>query len=108
MMVRSLTSCGYTTLEASSASAAIELLDKGAHGPLHLLLTDIVMPVIGGPELAMEIRRRLPGTKVLFISGYPAGELSAEQLEEKGTAFLSKPFSLKDLAAKVREMLDVE
>ena len=106
MMVQSLKSCGYTTLSASSAAAAIELLEKGGHGTISLLLTDIVMPSMGGPDLAKEVRKRLAGVKVLFISGYPAGEITAEQLLEEGAGFLSKPFSLKDLAANVREVLD--
>jgi two-component system, cell cycle sensor histidine kinase and response regulator CckA len=108
MMVQSLRSCGYTTLHASSAAAAIEILEKGGHGTIALLLTDIVMPSVGGPELAREVRKRLADVKVLFISGYPAGEITAEQLQEEGDGFLSKPFSLKDLAAKVRDVLDAE
>jgi two-component system cell cycle sensor histidine kinase/response regulator CckA len=108
MMVQSLRSCGYTTLHASSAAAAIEILEKGGHGAIALLLTDIVMPSVGGPELAREVRKRLADVKVLFISGYPAGKITPEQIQEEGDGFLSKPFSLKDLAAKVRDVLDAE
>ncbi len=96
---------GYKVLEARHG---IEALMTGAkyQGPIHLLLTDVVMPQMSGPEVAEKIQVVRPGIKVLFMSGYPdhpafeRGGISRESL------FLAKPFSPNVLAKKVRDVLD--
>jgi len=70
-----------------------------------LLLTDIVMPGVGGRALAAQFTARRPGTRVLFMSGYPAAAIGRHQMLERGLAFLQKPFSAAALAEKVREVL---
>jgi two-component system, cell cycle sensor histidine kinase and response regulator CckA len=104
MILRTLSACGYNAVGAAGADGALALLDAG-HA-FDLLITDVVMPVMGGVELAREIRRRRPGTRVLYISGYTGGAFGDEHPVEQGAGFLPKPFSLRALTAKVRELLD--
>jgi two-component system, cell cycle sensor histidine kinase and response regulator CckA len=102
---RRLLQClGYRVLAAPSGAAALELLE--AHdGPVHLLLTDVVMPGMGGPELAQRLRQARPDTAVLFFSGYDgASPIDGETLEGLG-ALLPKPFTRAELADAVREAL---
>ncbi|MBI2058831.1 MAG: response regulator [Nitrospirae bacterium] len=110
-MVRDLTrqllrTKGYTVLESADGPSAIKLVESQA-GRIHLLLTDVVMPVMNGRELAVSIRKLRPEIRVLYMSGYT--ERGAASLEgiEPGAAFLQKPFSLDLLSQKVRETLDV-
>jgi PAS domain S-box-containing protein len=91
---------GYTVLEARHGREALELAEA-RQGPIDLLLTDIVMPRMGGPELWARIRERFPETRVLFLSGH-TGAAPAP-----GPVLLRKPFSPEDLVVKVREILDV-
>ncbi|MGA2481198.1 MAG: ATP-binding protein, partial [Spirochaetia bacterium] len=106
MIEKTLRACGYLTIGAGSAGEALRLLDTEPGRRIDLLITDVVMPSIGGLELSKEVCRRRLGTKVLFISGYTGAAFNEEHLYEPGTGFLAKPFSLKALAAKVRELLD--
>ena len=101
-----LEGAGYVVFSAESGMAALEKLNEMATPP-DLLLTDVVMPGMDGRVLAQDITRRLPGTHVLFISGY--SDVSAEQPEEPGTShpLLQKPFSPQDLLGKVREILTI-
>jgi len=94
---------GYTVLHAQNGREALEIARR-YKGLIHLLITDIVMPELGGRELAEELRRMRPRTRVLFTSGYlhTADTKPAEQQ----TAVLQKPFALNVLASKVREVLD--
>jgi len=93
----------YTILEASDGLEALEIAQQHK-GPIHLLLTDVVMPRMGGPALAKRLAVQNPEMKVLFMSGY-AG--NAHQYESVGAAsFLRKPFSRRDLSEKVREALE--
>jgi PAS domain S-box-containing protein len=97
---------GYTVLEARHG---IEALLTGARhvGPIHLLLTDVVMPQMSGPEVAEKLVVVRPGIKVLFMSGYPDHPAFAnENGAKRATAFLPKPFTPNILAQKVREVLD--
>ena len=90
---------GYTVLEAVDAEKALEVaLDHP--GPLHLLLTDVIMPGMSGRELAEEMATRHPETKVLFVSGY------TEERLEPGVQFLGKPFTPPVLLHKIRQVLD--
>jgi two-component system cell cycle sensor histidine kinase/response regulator CckA len=97
--------CGYQVLEAHNGSDALELLER-YEGLIHLLVTDIVMPVMGGSELALRVRELRPDTKVLFISGFSERAFSAYGGTDTGFAFLQKPFMPETLARKVREVLE--
>jgi CheY-like chemotaxis protein len=98
-----LAALGYTVLEAGGGAAALEL--SQAHGaPIHLLVTDMVMPEMGGRELAERLQASRPEARVLYISGYM--DVDHEALTE-GMAFLQKPFTIDRLSRKVREALDV-
>lgn len=96
---------GYTVLEARHG---IEALLTGARhgGPIHLLLTDVVMPQMSGPEVAEKLLTVRPGIKVLYMSGYPDHPVFDQGGVSRETSFLAKPFSPNALAKKVREILD--
>ncbi|MGH7419129.1 MAG: response regulator, partial [Candidatus Rokuibacteriota bacterium] len=102
----SLVDHGYTVLEAASGEEALALLDRIGSTPIQLLVTDVVMPLMKGQELAQRFRGRRPGTPVLFTSGYTDSALGAAGVLPPGVAFLQKPFSPEALARKVREVLD--
>ena len=74
--------------------------------PIDLVLTDVVMPRMTGPELARKIGERLRGVRVLFMSGYTEGAILESSELPQDSAFLSKPFTRDGLLAKVRELLD--
>jgi len=92
---------GYQVLDASNGQHALEILKVHA-GPVHLLLTDFVMPGMNGIELATAVRNERQGTTVLVISGYTSSQIAAE---EKKVDFLQKPMSPHTLLEKVRELL---
>ncbi len=96
---------GYRVLEAADGRAAMAVAE-GRVGEIDLLVTDVVMPGMSGRELADVLRVRQPGLKVLFMSGYVEDALVRHGIVEAEEAFLHKPFSLVELAAKVREVLD--
>jgi len=96
---------GYTVLEAPDGDAALHLAQRH-HGPIHLLLTDVVMPRVGGRELAERLRVDRPDTRVLYTSGYTDDSVVRHGILEGGVAYLQKPFSPQGLARKVREVLD--
>jgi signal transduction histidine kinase len=104
LTARILTSQGYRVLEASDGVEALRVAD-GHHGTLDLLTTDMVMPSMGGHDLANELSARRPGLKVLFVSGYTDDAVGRGELQP-GDAFLQKPIDPKMLARKVRQMLD--
>jgi PAS domain S-box-containing protein len=96
---------GYSVLTASDGVEALQVAE--AHeGPIHLLLTDVVMPRLGGKALADRLRPRRPEMRVLFISGYTDNAIVHHSVLAEGVHFLSKPFELEALAHKVREVLD--
>ena len=103
-----LRSLGYTVLEAGNGIEAQECLKTidGTH--IDLLLTDVVMPKMGGKELADWMKISHPGTKILFASGYLENMLSREDIGEDEAFFLRKPFTARTLARKVRSVLDHE
>ena len=94
---------GYAVIETARPEDALALAD-GTQA-VDLLLTDIVMPGVGGRALAAQFTARRPGTRVLFTSGYPAAAIGQHQMLDRGLAFLQKPFSAAALAEKVREVL---
>jgi two-component system cell cycle sensor histidine kinase/response regulator CckA len=101
-----LAACGYTVLVAASGEEALRLA-AAYDGPLHLLLTDVVMPGLSGPELAARLVAERPGLPVLYISGYTDDRLERHGLPNATTAFLSKPFTAEALARAVRQVLDI-
>jgi CheY-like chemotaxis protein len=96
---------GYTVLEARDGVEALEVYSKH-HDRIHLLVTDLVMPRMGGLELAQRLTRSNPGLKVLYMSGYSDRAVSSQGVLEPGTMFLQKPFSTDKLAQFVRRLLD--
>jgi CheY-like chemotaxis protein len=100
---RALRERGYRILEASNGEEALRVLSRHAE-PLDVLVTDVVMPQMGGPELAEHVRRRVPGVRVLFTSGYTDPARASFDTMAPGTQFLQKPFTPGILAGKVREV----
>jgi CheY-like chemotaxis protein len=96
---------GYTVLEARHGIEAL-LTSAKYVGPIHLLLTDVVMPQMSGPEVAEKILTVRPEIKVLYMSGYPDHPVFDQDSVSRQTGFLPKPFSPPVLAKKVREVLD--
>ena len=96
---------GYTVLEAPDGEAGLRLAQRH-RGVIHLLLTDVVMPRVGGRELAEQLARLRPDVKVLYASGYTDDSVVRHGILESGTAYLQKPFSPESLARKVRDVLD--
>ncbi len=101
---RALRSKGYEVLEANNGENALEVLNK-TDKTIDLVISDVVMPGIDGPTLVRMLREQKPELKVIFISGYAEDTYRDELDEENGVHFLPKPFSLKDLATKVKEVL---
>jgi len=100
-----LTVQGYTVIEAASPLEAIRIHERHADA-IHLLLTDVVMPEMNGPQLAAQLQAGRPGMEVLFMSGYTGSALALEGGGEFGGAFLAKPFTPDGLSRRVREVLD--
>jgi len=102
---RALEAQGYVVLAASDATTALRLVERHG-GTIHLLLTDVVMPGMSGRDLADQLAARRPGTRVLYMSGYPGDAVVQHGELQPGAAFLQKPFSPDGLARKVRDVLD--
>jgi PAS domain S-box-containing protein len=95
---------GYRVVEARSGAKALEVLDSG--GDIALLFTDVVMPEMSGPQLAAEAARKYPSLRVLYTTGYTRNAIVHNGILDSGTHLLQKPFSIEQLAAKVRSLLD--
>jgi CheY-like chemotaxis protein len=102
---RALEGQGYTVLAAADPADALRLVERHG-GPLHLLLTDVVMPGMSGRELAAQLAARRAGIRVLYMSGYPGDAVVHGGRLTPGSAFLQKPFGPESLARKVRDVLD--
>jgi two-component system cell cycle sensor histidine kinase/response regulator CckA len=102
---RALTARGYTVVEAASGAEALDLL-KGMTEPLDLVISDVVMPGMDGPTLLRELRRRQPGLKIIFVSGYAEDAFQRHLPIDEDFQFLPKPFSLKELATAVKATLE--
>lgn len=104
MTVEALRALGYTVIAAEGPEHALDLVGDGTRA--HLLLTDVVMPGMDGRALAERIKERQPGIKVLFTTGYTRGAAPYQGILDGGGSMLPKPFTLDQLAAKVRGALD--
>jgi two-component system cell cycle sensor histidine kinase/response regulator CckA len=107
LLCRSLSDRGYKVIGARHGSEALEL-SREHIGPIHLLVTDLVMPGLSGPALADELTLRRPDMRVLFMSGYAESAVAAGGRLRRGAAFLAKPFTPDVLAREVRVTLDAE
>jgi two-component system, cell cycle sensor histidine kinase and response regulator CckA len=96
---------GYKVLEAASGEEALKICE-GHSGPIHLMVTDVIMPRVSGQELGRRLATLRPETKVLYISGYTGGAIGWPEISNWETAFLQKPFTPETLTRQVREMLD--
>ena len=97
---------GYTVIEAANGLKALETMAGSNKLKIDLLITDVIMPEMGGTELAGKLLERYPGIKVLYISGYTDNAIVHHGVLAEGVSFLPKPFSPISLAQKVRDTLD--
>jgi CheY-like chemotaxis protein len=105
MVQEVLVELGYTVFTASNGEEALGLL-MAPSMPIDLLLTDVVMPRLGGADLVKEVRRRWPHIRVLFMSVYADGSIATRGTLQEGVTLLSKPFSGPELGRAVRRALD--
>jgi two-component system, cell cycle sensor histidine kinase and response regulator CckA len=105
LAVQVLESCGYRVLEARNGLEALRIGEQH-DGPIHLLLTDVVMPEMNGKELANRLQSQRPAMRVLYMSGYADDTIIRHGVLAAGTSFLSKPLTLENLTQRVRAVLD--
>ncbi len=96
---------GYTLLAAGDPGEAIRICHRYA-GPIHLLLTDVVLPRMDGPSLSKRLSDARPGMKAVYMSGYAGNPVDRYDVAQAGPHFLRKPFTVESLARKIREVLD--
>ncbi len=102
---RALRGAGYRVLVARDGQEALRLVEQ-ADGPVHLVVTDVVMPGMSGPALAAQLDARVPGLRILFVSGYSHESMEQRGVLETGPGFLAKPFTSAALLERVRQILD--
>jgi two-component system cell cycle sensor histidine kinase/response regulator CckA len=102
--VRALQRQGYEVLEAATGAEALEVMDQ-VQGEIDLIVSDVMMPEMDGPAMLKEIRKTHPDLRIIFVSGYPDDAFTRSLDENERYAFLQKPFTLPQLAAKVKEEL---
>ena len=98
---------GYAVIAAKTPGEAIRLAHEH-RGTIDLLMTDVVMPEMNGRDLAKNLIATYPGIKRLFMSGYTANVIAHHGVLDEGVCFIQKPFSSKELGAKLREILTCE
>ena len=98
-----LTGAGYTVLAAASGSIAVQLCAQ-FEGPIHLIIADVVLRSISGPDVVKYVLTMRPDTKALFMSGHPREVLIEQGLSEE-MPFLAKPFAFKELEGRIQELL---
>ena len=101
---RALRNKGYRVIEAKSGETALDLI-RDAADKINLLITDVVMPQMDGPALIRQVRQIDPDIKVIFISGYTEEAFRQRLDSDREIHFLAKPFSLKQLAIKVKDVV---
>ena len=106
LAARVLSDQGYTVLKASNGAEALQIAESMSIPQIDLLLTDVIMPIMGGKEIADRLTAMRPDLKVLFTSGYTDDTIARQGILKPGTEFTHKPFSPLELAKKVREVLD--
>ncbi len=102
--VRALKRQGYEVLEATTGVEALEIMAQN-EGRIDIVVSDVVMPEMDGPTMLKELRKTNPDLKIIFVSGYPHEAFETSLDKDETFAFLPKPFSLPQLAAKVKEQL---
>jgi PAS domain S-box-containing protein len=105
LAVSVLRSCGYHVLAAEDGPEAIQISEQHPQ-PIHLLIADVVMPQLGGRELAECLQRQRPALRVMYMSGYVDRDITHYSKSTPGTIFMAKPFTIEDLTQKVRTVLD--
>jgi two-component system cell cycle sensor histidine kinase/response regulator CckA len=105
IVARTLEGCGYGVLEAADGNEAIRLLER-EEGKINLIVADVVMPDMGGREMADIVAQRWPGIPVLFTSGYTGLDVMRRGLLQEGSEFIQKPLEPEALARKVRDLVD--
>ena len=106
MIVRILSKRGYKVLDASNGEDALRVSDKYGAKKIHLVLTDVIMPRMGGKEFSVILLERNPKIKFIYMSGYTSNSIVRHGVLEEGITFIQKPFSPSALIKKVREVLD--
>ena len=106
-MKRALAGQGYTVFAAEDGASALRIIQEG-RDPIHMIITDVVMPDQSGPDLINQVMALRPGLRVLFASGYTGEAMAQQRVLQSGVPFLQKPFSVQDLASKVRAVLDAK
>jgi two-component system cell cycle sensor histidine kinase/response regulator CckA len=101
---RALRTTGYEVFEADSGEQALEVLDD-EEDRIDLMISDVVMPEMDGPALLTKVRERLPGLKVIFVSGYAEESVRQDIADDQSVEFLPKPYTLDQINSKVREVL---
>jgi PAS domain S-box-containing protein len=94
---------GYSVLEASDGARALEVAEDRE---IELLVTDIIMPRVNGPELARQLRARYPNMRIIYMSGYVGNVLDSQELLQHGAVFMQKPFTPREMALTARRILD--
>ena len=102
---RILTGEGYSVLEAADGAQALQIAAEH-HGTIDLLLTDVVMPVMGGAELARRLRNARPDIRVLFMTAYSPDAVATHGVLAPQSSLLQKPFTVKELVGRVRAALE--
>ena len=104
MCIRDRKNSGYRVLEAEDGETALDVINE-YNEPIDLIITDVMMPGMDGHTLVKLVQEELPGIKVILMSGYAEDTIPGEISKDNSINFLSKPFSLSKLAAKVKEVM---